>query len=251
MDLSPGLGNFSKLPYELRELIWLEFFPVPHEDEPAAELSILKASRALYHEISDVLFSKTNMCIDLSPPPGAGENFWCDIRLQRRVRKDTLCDGGVWTLRSEWEYSNSDFDHFPFHKLAAIDIHISGPEDPAGLFWRWRNVVRTLEMLEGSVLPPITIWLLEGKKLRLRTNISFAQSILSRRIEGHDSPEFHRDKEELHLQIVEHWSYIHDWMFWGHVCESKVVTFFQIEWDDQTFNSIIDKPMKVSTAIIR
>lgn len=174
MALVSGLGVFSRLPYEIRELIWLDFFPVDHGDKLTPSLSeymdlrILLASSRLYQEISDVIFSKTRMVIDLSPPSDSGKRFWGALRLRRRVRKGIFCDGPVWTLNCWAKGRERRFDHFPFCKLAAIEIHISNPEDENGFFWRWRNVIRTLELLDTSLLPPIVIRLQKGKELSLQ-----------------------------------------------------------------------------------
>ncbi|OAL72157.1 hypothetical protein A7D00_3155 [Trichophyton violaceum] len=173
MALIPGLGIFSRLPYEIRELIWLDFFPVDQEDEltPSQseymDLRILLASSKLYQEISDVIFSKTRMVIDLSPSPDSGKEFRGALRLRRPVRDGIFYDGPAWTLKCRAKCRERRFDHFPFCKLAAIDIHISNPEDENGFFWRWRNVIGTLELLDTSLLPPIVIQLQKGKELSL------------------------------------------------------------------------------------
>ncbi|EGD95295.1 hypothetical protein TESG_02783 [Trichophyton tonsurans CBS 112818] len=169
----PGLGLFSRLPYEIRELIWLGFFPVDQEDESApsqseyVDLRVLLTSRMLYREISDIIFSKTRMIIDLSPPPDSGKEFWATLRLRMRVRNGLFYDGPAWRLKCRGKSREHHFDHFPFCKLAAIDIHISNPEDNNRFFWRWRNVIWTLEVLESSLLPPVVIQLQKGKELSL------------------------------------------------------------------------------------
>ncbi|KAM5506190.1 hypothetical protein McanMca71_002381 [Microsporum canis] len=342
MALRSSLGNFSKLPYEIRELIWLEFYPVSWDKsniEPTSvqtsadiDLRVLRASRSLYDEISHIIYSKTTLCLNLSPLSCESDTFWGALRFKRRVRKNVFYDGGaVWRLESGYDDRDDHFDYFPFDKLAAIEISLSGPEDAAQVFWLWRNVVRTLELLEtASSLPPIVIRLQKGKDFNIHdlyaefdgydpnnyyyclfaqatfpkrkmlswidtchglryypfyiynspgqyiydiliipfysklrgatsiqvevhsceikdkmdwTKIHFAESVLSRRIKGCDSLEYHRDERELFHQVFSDYTDIHDCLFHGHYgVKGGIIPFLHVEWDCQTFRSIGKRP---------
>ncbi|PGH14581.1 hypothetical protein AJ79_02916 [Helicocarpus griseus UAMH5409] len=54
------------------------------------------------------------------------------------------------------------FDNFPFHKIESITVSLSAPdpEDPAHLFWLWRNSIRTTGLFKKALsVPPLTIQL--------------------------------------------------------------------------------------------
>ncbi|KAK2882476.1 hypothetical protein FQN49_000306 [Arthroderma sp. PD_2] len=344
-----GLGNFTKLPYELREQIWLEFFPVEQDNEAASErtsiqtsaktdLRILRASKCLYHEISPVIYSKTCLYFDLSPLPSESFPFWSALRLRRRINKDTVYDGGaVWRLESSYDERSTHFDNFPFDKVTAIELSLTAPEDPPQFFWLWRNVIRTIELLKKAPsLPHLTIQLRKGKDLNVDevfgefpteepgysyysqclreflpkrkflswvdtcvgnhskyiynshgqyiydilvipfysllrnttsvhveahskeikdkmdwTKIHNADGVLSRRVKGCKSFEFHIAERELWHNNFCGWDYMHDWLFWDHMFVGGIVSFLQAEWDNQTFKSSIDRPAEVWSPVTK
>ncbi|PGH03611.1 hypothetical protein AJ79_07340 [Helicocarpus griseus UAMH5409] len=163
MALSPGLGALSKLPPELRELIWLEFLPVggrcDTQKTAKADLRVLQVSKCLYTEIACLLYPKTTLHFDLSPSFSAHPSLWCMVRFTSRHR-----DGGgaVWRLESNIDKRSHRFDNFPFHKIESLTVSFSAPDPrkPCQLFWLWRNSVRTTELLKKALsVPPLTIQL--------------------------------------------------------------------------------------------
>ncbi|KAM5467159.1 hypothetical protein MferCBS49748_004090 [Microsporum ferrugineum] len=327
MALCSSFGIFAKLPYELRELIWLEFLPAGRDNESntiasasartsaAVDLRVLRASKSLYNEISYVLYSKTHLCFDLRPLQNEDASFWSTLRFKRRVRKKEFYDGGaVWRLESGYAKRDTYFDHFPFHKVAVIEIGLRGSDNASHFFWMWRNVVRTLELLgTAPSLPPIVIrlygnkdgynigyntWLPLRKRVGLRwvdsghgwryrdtlvpyifdtlvlpffsrlgsavsirikvhsrqimdtmdwTEIRFANGVLSRRLEGCNSPELQRDERKLFQEVYLAYFEMYDLLsyryidLWPYRLESHLRT----EWYDQTLLSIIQQPAGV------
>lgn len=164
---NPSLGLFSKLPYELREQIWLEFLPVDQErahrttqTSEQTDLRVLRTSRDLYGEISAILYSRTCLHFDLSPSV-SDPSLWSTIYFKSRYqrRKNTHA---VWRLRSEISSKDHHFDNFPLHKIEAIEVSLFAPgyEDGEELLWLWRNVIRTAELFrEASSIPPVVIQL--------------------------------------------------------------------------------------------
>ncbi|KAM5457455.1 hypothetical protein MaudCBS49596_000650 [Microsporum audouinii] len=327
MALCSSFGIFAKLPYELRELIWLEFLPAGRDDESntiasasvrtsaAVDLRVLRASKTLYNEISYVLYSKTHLCFDLRPLQNEDASFWSTLRFKRRVRKKEFYDGGaVWRLESGYAKRDTYFDHFPFHKVAVIEISLRGSDNASRFFWMWRNVVRTLELLgTAPSLPPIVIrlygnkdgynigyntWLPLRKRVGLRwvdsghgwryhdtlvpyifdtlvlpffsrlrgavsirikvhsrqimdnmdwTEIRFANGVLSRSLEGCNSPELQRDERKLFQEVYLAYFDMYDLLSydcidpWPYRLESHL----RAEWYDQTLLSIIQQPAGV------
>ncbi|KAK2784025.1 hypothetical protein FQN53_008833 [Emmonsiellopsis sp. PD_33] len=194
MAQHPGFGLFSKLPYELREQIWLELLPAcqdplpsegtsakiisaneisagetPSKETPAnetpakADLRVLRASKALYDEISTVLYSKTCLHFDLSPNALECPTIWSAVSFTRRYggRKNDIVRA-AWNLKSDSLDRDHGLDNFPFHKVGAIEVGISAPdpEKPERFILQWRNVIRTVELIKNSSsFPPLTIQL--------------------------------------------------------------------------------------------
>ncbi|KAK2810404.1 hypothetical protein FQN50_002893 [Emmonsiellopsis sp. PD_5] len=190
MAQHPGFGVFSKLPYELRQQIWLELLPVcqdpgslsnetsaketsttetpaketpaketPAKETPAkeappkADLRVLRTSKTLYNEISTLLYSKTCLHFDLSPNALECPTLWGTVSFTRRYagRKNDIVRA-VWNLESNVLDRDHRLDNFPFHKIDAIEVSISAPdpEKPERFILQWRNVVRTVELLKNA-----------------------------------------------------------------------------------------------------
>ncbi|KAK2754867.1 hypothetical protein FQN54_006760 [Arachnomyces sp. PD_36] len=163
----PGLGAFSKLPYELREQIWLHFLPVGEEPAPStktsvkADLRVLLTSRDLYEEISTVLYSKTCLHVSISLQSESDLDLWCTIyftRPSRRRRGPTDEDqpAAWWRLESSYSGRDLHFDNFPFHKIRAVEVSLPAPscDIDEELIWLWRNVSRTCQLLHNKPSPP-------------------------------------------------------------------------------------------------
>ncbi|EGE01246.1 hypothetical protein TEQG_00299 [Trichophyton equinum CBS 127.97] len=163
MDLLRSLGDFSKLPYEIRELIWLEFFPASQKKEPEAppntartsaevDLRVLRASKGLYNEISNIIYSKTHISFDPSFSLEENEALWATVRFKRRVRRHIIDHGAFFRLENSSSKRDTRFDNFPFDKVASIEIDVSRLPRFAS------NVVRIIELLERSpALSPMVI----------------------------------------------------------------------------------------------
>lgn len=163
MDLLLSLGDFSKLPFEIRELIWLEFFPAGQKKEPEAQpntartsaevdLRGLRASKGLYNEISHVIYSKTHISFDPSFSDKENEALWAAVRFKRRVRRHVIDHGALLRLENSTSKRDARFDNFPFDKVASIEIDVSRLPRFAS------NVVRIIELLKRSpALSPMVI----------------------------------------------------------------------------------------------
>ncbi|PGH07052.1 hypothetical protein AJ80_08065 [Polytolypa hystricis UAMH7299] len=154
MNQTCGYGLFSKLPYELREQIWLEFLPVGRTTSSTsttrksaeADLRVLRVSRDLYAEISNVLYAKTCLHFNLSPSFPESPDLWCTVSFKRchnrggtkkdndgnrRVTADARHTGAVWRLESNALQIDARFNSFPFSKIATIEVSLSAPDPKA------------------------------------------------------------------------------------------------------------------------
>ncbi|OAL66066.1 hypothetical protein A7C99_3170 [Trichophyton rubrum] len=151
-DLFRSLGDFSKLPFEIRELIWLEFFPAGQKKEPEAQpitaqtsaevdLRVLRASKGLYNEISHVIYSKTHISFDPSFSHKENETLWATIRFKRRVRRHIIDHGALFRLENSSSKRDTRFDNFPFDKVASIEIDVSRLPRCAGPAIQWATLI--------------------------------------------------------------------------------------------------------------
>lgn len=159
MNWNPGLGLFSRLPYELREQIWLEFLPVGRDRKlekcryPKTLLDILRTSRDLYDEISDCLYSNSCLQFDVSPFYLQDPLAWIKIYFNKinRRRGRTIENKAMWRLLGRKNARRRGFYDLRLHSnIEAIEVNLLAPdpEDSGQLFWLWRRVTRFVEMLK-------------------------------------------------------------------------------------------------------
>lgn len=185
MASTHGYGVFLRLPYELREQIWLDFIPVGRaqitttvaQTSAEADLRVLCASRDLYTEISTIIYSKSYLHFDLSLSYPESPRLWSLVSFRRhsnRKKKDNNNNStigpenaAVWRLESDPLQKSARFDNFPFHKVSSIEIHLPAPHPEAATqyLWLWRKVIRTAELFRDAKVPAfLTIKLEKGLK---------------------------------------------------------------------------------------
>lgn len=161
MFLNPGLGSLSILPYEVRELIWLEFFSALKKKEiTRTDLMITRVSKAICEEVSEVIYSHSYLRFDLERDfhrPQWALTIRGKVEFIRRFR-------GHEEVLGEWIWHDHDWrlDNFPMHRLRAVEVSLTAPypEHPDQVLWLWRNVVKTAELLiEGRFISHLTILL--------------------------------------------------------------------------------------------
>lgn len=109
---SPGLGLFSRLPRELRDLIWNEFQPRnsdPGADShpvPKTDTRICKTSKQIYHGVSEELYRKRTMSFNI-----LGASPKRSRRIRGQVRWASFWTG-IWPMLLE-EAKSSMTTHLP------------------------------------------------------------------------------------------------------------------------------------------
>lgn len=157
-----GLGHFSKLPYELRRLIWLEFLPRGTLTRPNLRLQVLCASKQLRYEIEHVLYQKSTIQFDLSSNYYEELGEW-DKPFTTVIFK-TMQIRASWKLKADKVHHDEWFNRFPFHKIQSVEVNLfaAGLTQDAQLLWLWRNVTRAVSLLAPAIsIPPMTIRLLK------------------------------------------------------------------------------------------
>lgn len=170
MDETSNLGLFSKLPYELREQIWLEFLPCGRDKtsvlkssiSPKTHLEILRTSRDLYYEISNCLYSNVCLQFDLSSFYFQDAFLWTTLHFNKINRRG---EGHIETkatckFLSRKRAKRRGFYNLRLHPQITIEVNLLAPDpdDPGQLFWLWRKIMRLVEMLEeASELSRLTI----------------------------------------------------------------------------------------------
>lgn len=161
-----GLGQFSKLPPELREIIWLEFLPVNDTDtrspanmRPKCNLQVLQVSRQLRDEIEDVVYRRTTLQFNLSSKfegPEQWDQPWTTVSFKNGFRRKQVQT--EWILKGDAVVVDNWFDGFPFHKIHSVEINLLATgltlDLQPRLFWLWRNIIRTVRLLNMAKFIP-------------------------------------------------------------------------------------------------
>jgi hypothetical protein len=144
----PFLGAFSKLPTEIRLVIWADLFSEIHtqsaiHSKPKTNpLSILSASGYLYREISVHLYSNMKQTISVNREYDRGS--WMTIKLKSRVVDVT------WNLKDKAD-AERYFQSFPYQKASSkIEIRSPDTTDPGQVVLIWQKVNHLLDNLMTS-----------------------------------------------------------------------------------------------------
>ncbi|EED24007.1 hypothetical protein TSTA_073930 [Talaromyces stipitatus ATCC 10500] len=172
---SSGLGNFGKLPPEIRFMIWSDFVPSGHE-RSKTDLSILRASKQLHAEVLSYLhetistlaivvraeFDELHQLVDSSTH--LSFEIWSGGALLRRNGDDgddvesemeRLARASRWKFSSARDALERGFEFLPLDKLSAIMcIDAPDPDDEGQLIClclRMRQVALLLKSLRKPI----------------------------------------------------------------------------------------------------
>ncbi|KAL1979557.1 hypothetical protein VTN96DRAFT_5570 [Rasamsonia emersonii] len=147
------LGLFSRLPYEVREQIWLEFAPTGQDMclrcTQKTDLRILCTSRDLYDEISRVLYQTSSLEFDLSPIHQPGK-IWTTVHFKQGRHQQRV--NARWILHSLADARSRGFHHLPFDRIDNVIVNLSAP-NPKGagrLFWLWQKVTDLVSLFKEA-----------------------------------------------------------------------------------------------------
>lgn len=149
LDDHNGLGTLISLPLEVRRLIWTYFTPTgyrsDHKRRPTLEkarferwsMSILRASRQLYEEVSSTLYDKLELAIGITPLTGG--------LTELLITTNTNCSWSACDIYGAINPKNDSaflsihfgalgFGHFPFHKLRKLVLYIEPPLKPVAIY---------------------------------------------------------------------------------------------------------------------
>jgi hypothetical protein len=148
------LGAFSKLPTEIRLMIWEALFPDSRKPQPPRKYrrpvpptkiaNILHSSRFLYHGIRTLLYRNLEFRFIIN---------------QRRVKFQATSK----TLQIDWRFDSArDMDKFhstfPFSTISTphFEIEIRGAKYPGkgSIFTQWAMVNKVVEFVERLPIPP-------------------------------------------------------------------------------------------------
>ncbi|KOS47351.1 hypothetical protein ACN38_g1694 [Penicillium nordicum] len=153
---STQLGNFEKLPFEIRLLIWeclfYDIHTAPHV------LSILRCSRYLYQEISDHLYKGMRHEIRIS---GARDSLkWLYVRLASN--RMPVKWRGLETIKAVRKHLHN----FPHKRIEGHEIFLNARlslKDYDQIIRLREKANRLLEILKAApVTPVVRVSLLEG-----------------------------------------------------------------------------------------
>lgn len=164
-----SLGLFSRLPYEIREPIWKEFFPASRHNHPLTtqrqktDLSILRASRALYDEISRLLYENISLTFSLAPAH-RNSGSWAVVALKqnkKHLNGEHTNTQPLWCLESLADAKSRGFDNLPFHKIETVNVKLyaPNPESRIEIFFLWRKVTDLMTIFKKARhIRSLTVW---------------------------------------------------------------------------------------------
>ncbi|RDW59368.1 uncharacterized protein DSM5745_11063 [Aspergillus mulundensis] len=171
MSRASGLGDFGRLPYDVRCLIWTE---VAEETNPSTDLaflasdpcflrasilraSILRASKDMYEEINGFLFFGGTLQIEMGPHADTLLRFLRYHARQVDSSPSLLGEGGVETSL----YMDScSLDLFPWHILDGVEVILESPYTMGveGIYYMWRNIEIAVKLLrKACVIRRLTV----------------------------------------------------------------------------------------------
>lgn len=156
------LGNFSKLPTELRLTIWETLlrstYAHSHPEVRMNILSILCCSRYLYHEISYLVYEDMIHGIHTHPSPSGESCVDMDISTKRLIVKRELKND---------EALRRHIHNFPHDRIPkrGLGVYITHPSriDPGQMVQTWHTINRLVDVLNTLPRIPYLYIQLTGK----------------------------------------------------------------------------------------
>ncbi|WEW61845.1 hypothetical protein PRK78_007342 [Emydomyces testavorans] len=190
MVYNSHLGNFSQLPPEIREQIWLELAPVGQDTKlervQKADLSILRTSKYLHNEISSVLFWHSALELELSSTYFSATGWvvahFEHGRSQRKANHSPDDTRATWIFKSPADAKARGFYDFPFDKVDEVIVNLFAPDprDGAKLFLLYKKVIELVDILKSTgTIQKLTLrlrknWGQDWRDNRRRVNKSMA-----------------------------------------------------------------------------
>ncbi|PMD17372.1 hypothetical protein NA56DRAFT_752399 [Hyaloscypha hepaticicola] len=148
-----SIGNFAKLPREIRAEIWqhLQIGPKGKITKETGKFGILLACRELYEEVSEHRYRNEILTFHLYPEPT------CNLTW-------AMTSGGLCRALKGKDLADGCFRFVPYKRFQCIEIEIQAPDRwEARNFTMVRTKLRDLVQLLAQVdeLPNIDIYLLE------------------------------------------------------------------------------------------
>ena len=162
-------GKFEELPYEIREMIWLDLAPIDQDTrlrrKQKTGLSMLRTSRALYKEITRIIWQKASLEFDLTPNHRRDQP-WATVYFtnkdqSRMVRDDNIDDHRTrWLLNSFEDACDRGFDKIPFQKIRDVTVNLfaTKPYRNWTLYTLWKKVTELVQLFKNAkVIQNLTI----------------------------------------------------------------------------------------------
>ena len=159
-SIPSAFGTFSRLPKELRILIWKELLPESRPLGsylwPKESLAILRTSQQLNAEISIELYNRRILTFHIAPNP-----LPCSDPLSNQPSTIAVSDqfGSEWRLyprfQTPWDkldYSSFVWRHLPFHRLNSVKFELEAPDadDPAQLIVMWNKLTWLMDLVQHA-----------------------------------------------------------------------------------------------------
>ncbi|EER24337.1 hypothetical protein CPC735_057070 [Coccidioides posadasii C735 delta SOWgp] len=156
-----ALGLLSWLPYEIREQIWLEFLPAGADPEKT-DLRILRTTRYLYNEISEIFFLHSRLEFILSPRQTLRDSGLTVLFYRQKSFRDTrpVWEPARWDLETMADIRDRGFYNVPFHKIPKVVVSIAAPNYHEGcqLYSLWQKARILADLLRmGSIIEKLEI----------------------------------------------------------------------------------------------
>jgi hypothetical protein len=169
LDKPSNLGTFSRLPKEVRILIWRNLLPEGRSEDSwrsgKNSLTILRTSQDLKKEIETELYNSRTLTFRISPNPLPTPDCADPNRASTIDIHDQF--GSTWSLlpyfhktRRRQASSSSIWEDTPFEKLKSLRFEVEAPDpaDPAQLIQMWKKLCWLMDLLQrAKQLPEIEV----------------------------------------------------------------------------------------------
>lgn len=250
---STSLGEFARLPFEVRELIWLEFTP-SGEDTPfekhrqKTDLSILCTSRYLNGEICHTIFSRTYLKIELSPVYKL-DRKWMTVELyHHHYRLSTPPRKAKWVIKGPEDVRSRGLYNFLFHRIGSVvvDVCAPNPQDMSSLFTLWQKVDKLVKVFqETSKIEDLGIHLVKRDGLDWINKDLQANASLGRGYYDHDIVVVPlcglRNVRKIHIGV--HSEEVEKAIDWSVMSWAQNSSNLRIDDYEETFDDYMDRRM--------